>query len=111
VEIPVPIDNTLATSLVLPRPDKSADRLRKTFRWTGPASYTTGGEAVNVTTVFGMGRIDKWTMDHPSNGSVVIVALYDYTNAKIKYFDMAGVEITSTTDLSTYSFRSEIIGR
>ena len=93
----------------IPFSDASNARLRKTGVYTGPASYATGGDSLTAQEV-GLGQIHVLQLEAPTNGSVVVVARYDYTNAKVKWFDMAGAEITATTNLSAYTARFEAIG-
>jgi hypothetical protein len=77
--------------------------------YTGPASYATGGDALLPAEVK-LGQIHFFDIEPPSNGSVVVVALYDYTNFKVKWFDMAGAEIAAATALNTYTARFEAVG-
>lgn len=76
---------------------------------TGPASYVTGGDPVTPNDLK-LGQIHFLDFDNPTNGTVVIVAQYDYTNQKVKYFDYAGNEIAQGTNLSTYTVRFEAVG-
>jgi hypothetical protein len=99
------------TASAIPFHDKSADRLRKTFKFSGPSSYATGGDAINPGTELGMSQIHCWLGNIVSNGTVVLVTFYDAANKKLKYFDMAGAEISAATNLSTYSGYAEVIGR
>ena len=46
-----------------------------------------------------------------TNGSVIICAVYVPASGLMKFFDMAGVEIANTTDLSAYTARFEAIGK
>lgn len=78
--------------------------------YTGPASYATGGDAFLPADVK-LGSIDVLTLGNPVNATVVVVAEYDYTNLKVKWYDMAGAEISNGTNLSGYSTRFEAIGR
>lgn len=94
----------------IPMHDKSADRLRKTIRFSGPASYATGGDPVTHNDI-GMGRVDVWLGNVVSNGTVVLLTFYDRTTSKLKYFDMAGAEVANATNLSTYFGFAEVIGR
>lgn len=98
------IDKTTFTSA-----DASNAKLRRLGIYTGPASYATGGDACTPADL-GLGKIHVFQIEPPSNGSVVVVARYDYTNEKVKWFDMAGAEIAAATDLSAYSARFEAIG-
>jgi hypothetical protein len=84
--------------------DATNTRIRRFGIYTGPASYATGGNAFTPAEV-GMSRIEFLHINHPTNGSVVLLALYDYTNQKVKWFDLAGNETANATDLSAYTAR------
>jgi len=59
---------------------------------------------------FGLGRVDVLLFDHGTNGTDLRLVNYDYTNGRVKWFDLAGAEIADTTNLSAYSARYEAIG-
>lgn len=91
-----------------------AEDVRSTKRvisavYTGPASYATGGDSFTPGDVK-LGQLHYLSIEPPSNGSVILLARYDYTNQKVKWFDMAGAEVANGTDLSTYSARFEAVG-
>jgi hypothetical protein len=107
----MPIDNSNATLTEIPFRDKTAVYLRRVFRWTGPSSYPTGGETVNLTNTFGIGRVVAVLAQPATNGTDLRLVVWDRANSKMKWFDLAGAEIGNGTDLSTYSFLAEAIGR
>lgn len=88
--------------------DMSNTKRRTHGVWTG-GSYATGGESLTAAQLK-LGRVEVFLVEPATNGSVVILLRYDYTNSKLKAFDMAGAEIANGTDLSTYSARFEAIG-
>lgn len=90
--------------------DKSHARERRIGQLTGPTSYATGGEDLTPESIALM-RIDILLFDHASNGTDLRIAQYDYTNKKVKWFDLAGAEISAATNLSTYSCRFEAVGK
>lgn len=90
--------------------DASATRIRRIGMYTGPASYATGGDAFTPANI-AMGKIDAMLFEHASNGTVILLLRYDRTNQKVKWFDLAGVEIANATDLSTYVARFEAMGK
>lgn len=94
----------------IPFHDRSADRQRKTFKYTGPASYLTGGDPV-LGGEIGISVVHAWLGHTVSNGTVILLTHYDAASKKLKYFDMAGAEIANGTNLSTYSGYAEVIGR
>lgn len=101
----MPIDFTTIPD----RHDRSGAKIRKLGRLTGPASYATGGEVL-APGAFGLNRIEVLLLDHATDGTDLRIAQYDYTNGRVKWFDLAGAEIAALTDLSTYSVRFEAIG-
>lgn len=84
--------------------DATATRLRRLGVYTGPASYATGGDALSAADL-GLGRVDVLHLEPLTNGTAILLARYDYTNAKVKVFDMAGAEVSAATNLSTYTAR------
>lgn len=89
--------------------DGSSTKRRTLGIYTGPASYATGGESITAAT-FKLGQVHVVLFNPATNGSVIVLLAYDYTNNKVKAFDMAGVEIANATDLSAYTARFEAIG-
>jgi hypothetical protein len=89
--------------------DRSAVNERRILGYTGPSSYVTGGDSLPPGSVK-LGRIKKITFGNPTNGTVILLVAFDYTNNLVKWFDLAGAEIANGTDLSTYSTRMEVIG-
>lgn len=101
----------------IPRNDKSADRTRRTIRITGPAAYTTGGEAISLLNDLGLANL------HMICGGVArtavggaacrLVALNreDAAAPKLQWYDMAGAEIAEGVDLSTFEIYLEFIGQ
>jgi hypothetical protein len=105
----MPIDRT-STSQVIPFQDKSANFIRRVFRWVGPASYPTGGEVVNLGNIFGIGTVNLVLAEAAYNGSAILLTRFNVATGKMQWFDMAGVEVSNATDLSAYSFRAEALG-
>lgn len=98
------IDRTTFTSA-----DASNAKLRRLGIYTGPASYATGGDPCTPADL-GLGKIHVFLIEPPTNGTVIVHAVYDYTNETVKWFDEAGAEIAAATDLSGYTARFEVIG-
>ncbi len=101
----------------IPANDKSADRLRRTYTITGPASYTTGGTSFTPQELgFGgsvhvmCGSIARTTV---GGTACRLVALNNesVTAPKLQWYDLAGAEIANGIDLSTYSGNFEFIGK
>jgi hypothetical protein len=76
--------------------------------YTAPV-YVTNGDPFLPADVK-LGQIHFLNLEPLTNGSVIILARYDYVNLKLKLFDMAGAEIANATDLTTYSGRFEAVG-
>lgn len=89
--------------------DSSNARIRKIGQFTGPSSYTTGGDPLTAATL-GLGRVEYLSCELFDNGTVVIVGVYQVTAATMKFYDMAGAQIANGTDLSAYNARFEAIG-
>lgn len=94
----------------VPMHDASKDRLRKFPIYTGPTSYATGGDSLTAAECQ-LGKIHFVSPEFATNGTAILCLRYDYTNAKMKWFDFAGNEIAAATNLSTYSARLEVIGQ
>lgn len=90
--------------------DASNTRIRRFGIYTGPTSYVTGGDAFTPANI-AMGQIHFIVFEPPTNGTAIVVARYDYTNQKVKWFDYAGVEQSNAANLSTYSARYEAVGK
>jgi hypothetical protein len=109
---------TLATGVNdIPANDKSADRLRKTFTVTGPASYATGGTPFTPQDL-GFGQsvhvVAGGIMRTSSGGaSCRIVSLNNESPAapKLQWYDQAYAEIANGVDLSSFSGNLEFIGK
>lgn len=78
---------------------------------TGPASYTTGGEAFVVARDLGLSAIKFFSCEKNSASATdVIEIIYDRTATKLIALDEAGTQIANATDLSGRTFRFRIIG-
>ena len=91
-----------------------AEDIRSTKRvisgvYTGPASYVTGGDSFLPGEVK-LGQLHFLAIEHPTNGTVVLLTRYDYTNSLVKWFALDGTEVANGTNLSTYSCRFEAVG-
>lgn len=91
-----------------------AEDVRSTKRvisgiYTGPASYVTGGDPFLPADVK-LGQIHFVDWELATNGTVVLLVNYDYTNQKVKWFDLAGNEVANGTALNGYMIRFEAVG-
>lgn len=89
--------------------DKSGSFIRKVGQFTGPASYTTGGDPLTPQEL-GMGKVDLILCEPFTNGTVIILAGYEVTARTLKFYDMTGAEIGNGTALNAYNARFEAIG-
>ena len=77
---------------------------------TGPASYTTGGEAIVVADL-GLSAIKHFSAEvNAASATDVVNIIFDRTAVKLVALDEAGTQIANTTDLSARTFRFRIIG-
>lgn len=90
--------------------DHTGTRIVRYGRYTGPASYATGGDPLTPANV-AMGKIDVMLTDNPSDGTTIYLTRYDHTNAKMKWFDLAGAEVAAAVNLSTFVLRYMAIGK
>lgn len=107
----VPINLTNAILVATPFADKSANYMRRVFRWDGPSSYVTGGETVNPTNVFGLGTINHINFEVASNGTNILLVRWNFTNKTVQWFDPSTkAEVAAATNLSAYVARGEALG-
>lgn len=86
-----------------PARDRLNDRLVREVRYTGPASYVTGGDPVNAANELGMGEV-YGVYGGISSGSAVVIPFFDYANQKILWFvPNTGAQVANAVDLSTFS--------
>lgn len=99
-------------STTVPKHDASNDRIRKFITYTGPASYTTGGETIALTEI-GLGAFHQFNAEpaKTATGTSIRLIRFDYTAQKAQWYGENFNEIANGTDLSTYSARVEVIGR
>ena len=91
--------------------DKSATCQRRVFKYTGPASYATGGDSLTPEEL-ALSKIDVVLNKIIGNGTSIRIGWYDFTAKKILWFvPNTGVEVAAATDLSGFTGRMEVIGR
>jgi hypothetical protein len=91
--------------------DDAGIRRRRTFIYTGPASYVTGGDSF-VPADVSLGVIEVAPGGVATDGTTVRLLAYDYTNQKYQWFvPNTNVEVANGVNLSTFLIRLEIIGR
>lgn len=86
-----------------PAYDRWNTRLVRELRYTGPASYVTGGDPVNASSELGLGEV-YGVYGIISSGSAILVPFFDYANQKILWFvPNTGAQVANGVDLSTFS--------
>lgn len=93
------------------RPFDNANIKRQVFGKITLAAYVTGGLSLVGADLKNLGEIEKILFEPATNGTVIRLLTYDYTNEKVKAFDMAGDEIANGTDLSAYTAHFVAFGR
>lgn len=84
--------------------------LVRRFTLTGPASYTTGGVAIDNTNDFGWGETHT-LVGTLWNETVGYTVWLDLTNQKVVILDAAGAEIANGTNLSAFVGQMLATGR
>jgi hypothetical protein len=105
---------TLAVATQVPDSnDRSATKIIRYLLYTGPASYTTGGDIVTADQV-GLTAIDFVNViGNPYNkaGTQMYIASWDYSINSIPwYVPNTGVEVAATTNLTAFSCLVEVVG-
>lgn len=86
-----------------PARDRLNDRMVRQVRYTGPASYATGGESVNSAADLGMGEVYGVSGGVISDGSTTRLLWFDYANQKLMWFvTSTNAEVANATNLSTF---------
>lgn len=91
--------------------DKLMDRLIRECTFTGPASYATGGVAIDNTADFGWGQ--TYTLQGLiSNGTTYYGLFLDFATQYVIVVDLAaGTEVANGTNLSAFSGQIRASGR
>lgn len=100
--------------LTVARPsDVAGIRRRVVGRYTGPASYTTGGDPFVASELKALGTIEFLDFENAINATPANRLLtYDHANGTVVWIvPNTGAEVAATTDLSGYSARFEAIGQ
>lgn len=84
--------------------DRMNDRMVMQLKYTGPASYATGGESVAASNDLGMAEVYAVAGAVISDGSAIRIGFFDYTNQKLVwYVPNTGAQVANGVDLSTFS--------
>ena len=88
-----------------PARDRLNDRMVREVRYTGPASYVTGGDPVNAANELGMAEVyGVYGVLSSGSGGAPRTVVLDYVNQKLLIFvPNTGAEVANAVDLSTFS--------
>ena len=89
--------------------DKSATHERRIVPYTGPTSYTTGGDSFTPGEL-SLGSIQAVENMIISNGSAILWGFWNSTTQKILWYSATGTEVTNATNLSAYTGAFEVVG-
>lgn len=90
--------------------DHSGNFNRRIERWTGPASYATGGEDCSPST-FGLGQIVRGINGIASDGTTVRLIWWNPATNKLMWFvPNTNVEVAAAVNLSAFSVQFEVVG-
>lgn len=83
--------------------DNTHAHLLRVGRWTGPASYATGGEDVSPS-VFGLGKVIALVLAVITDGTSVRIGAWNIATGKLQWMvPSTNVEVANTTNLSTFT--------
>jgi len=93
-------------------PGDNASTTKRFFpKYTGPKSYTTGGD-VGVAAAVGIGKVFAVLGLIATNGTATIIGVYNTTTDAIQWFvPSTNVEVAGAVDLSGYTATLEVIGQ
>jgi hypothetical protein len=84
--------------------DRWNDRQVRQATYTGPASYTTGGEAISNQNDFGWGRTHSlYGIAHNGSGAFRLLVLNRASQLVIWAIPNTGAEVANGVDLSTFT--------
>lgn len=90
--------------------DQSATLKRQIATYTGPASYATGGDAVDAGVIRG-GRLLAIGAAVATDGTTAYLLWLDVANQKILWFVAStGLEVAALVDLSAFTVTTEFVG-
>jgi hypothetical protein len=90
--------------------DNTNAHLVRVARWTGPASYATGGEDVSPS-VFGLGKIVALLAAVITDGTTVRIGAWNITTNRLEWIvPSTNAEVANTTNLSTFTGSLVVFG-
>ena len=100
---------TISLDVARPR-DVSGVRRRTIGRYTGPASYVTGGDSF-IPGEVGQGRLETVHFELATDGSSWRGIMYDHATEKAFWVVLSsGNEVANAVDLSAFNARFEAVG-
>lgn len=94
-------------------PDNAGIRRRIIVKYTGPASYATGGDPYSAADNGpGIGVLEFVPSFIASDGTNAYLCWWDKANSTIMWFDpTTGLEVAALTDLSGFTVWVEAVGK
>lgn len=84
--------------------------LKCVVKFTGPSTYTTGGDAITPAQVR-MGTFEWFPVFAISDGTTIRLGHYNHTTGKVMFFTEAFVEVANGVDISAFSGRVLVHGK
>lgn len=102
----MPLDRTSVKNYI----DSTSSQMLRTMRWTGPASYATGGEDVSPS-VFGVGYVNAILAAVITDGATTRVGAWNAATGKLLWFvPNTNAEVANATNLSTFTGALVVFG-
>lgn len=90
--------------------DTTGAELLRVGRWTGPASYATGGEDVSPS-VFGLGYVNAVVAAVITDGTSFRIGAWNITTGKLQWMvPNTNVEVANAVNLSTFTGAIVVFG-
>ena len=89
--------------------DRTGSYNRRVYGYTGPVSYTTGGDTLTPGQC-ALGFIAAVLGLTISDGTNIYQGFWNSTTQKILWYSATATEITNAANLSTFTGRIEVIG-
>lgn len=90
--------------------DSSSGHLLRVARWTGPASYATGGEDVSPA-IFGLGKIVAIVGMQITDGTTMRLGVWNIATQKLQFIvPNTNAEVAAAVNLSAFSGAIVVFG-
>ena len=101
----MPLDKTVGNYF-----DSTNAHLVRVARWTGPASYATGGEDVSPA-IFGLGKIIALLGCVITDGTTTRIGVWNIATQKLQFIvPNTNVEVAAAVNLSTFTGAIVVFG-